>query len=46
MHDFPSQADGVAIPYGVYDLARNEGWVSVGVSRDTATFGVNSIAAG
>jgi DDE family transposase len=45
MHDFPSQADGVAIPYGVYDLARNEGWVSVGVSRDTAAFAVNSIAA-
>jgi hypothetical protein len=44
-HDFPSQADGVAIPYGVYDLARNEGWVSVGVSRDTAAFAVNSIAA-
>jgi hypothetical protein len=44
-HDFPSHADGVAIPYGVYDLARNEGWVSVGVSRDTAAFAVNSIAA-
>ncbi len=44
-HDFPSQADGVAIPYGVYDLARNEGWVSVGISRDTAAFAVNSIAA-
>jgi hypothetical protein len=42
-HDFPSQADGKAIPYGVYDLARNEGWVSVGISRDTATFAANSI---
>ena len=30
-HDFPSHADGKAIPYGVYDLARNEGWVSVGI---------------
>ena len=45
MHDFPSQADGVAIPYGVYDLARNEGWISVGISRDTAAFAVSSIAA-
>ena len=44
-YDFPSQANGVAIPYGVYDLARNEGWVRVGVSRDTAAFAVNSIAA-
>jgi Rhodopirellula transposase DDE domain len=42
-HDFPSHADGKAIPYGVYDLARNEGWVSVGISRDTATFAANSI---
>ena len=44
MHDFPSQANGVAIPYGVYDLARNEGWVSVGISRDTAAFAASSIA--
>jgi len=43
-HDFPSHAKGKAIPYGVYDLARNEGWVSVGVSRDTAQFAVASIA--
>jgi len=42
-HDFPSHAKGKAIPYGVYDLARNEGWVSVGVSRDTAQFAVASI---
>jgi hypothetical protein len=44
-HDFPSYAKGKAIPYGVYDLARNEGWISVGVSRDTAQFAVASIAA-
>lgn len=44
-HDFPSDAEGVAIPYGVYDLARNEGWVSVGISRDTAAFAVSSIGA-
>jgi hypothetical protein len=43
-HDFPSHAKGKAIPYGVYDLARNEGWISVGISRDTASFAVNSIA--
>jgi len=43
-HDFPSHAKGKAIPYGVYDLVRNEGWISVGISRDTASFAVNSIA--
>ena len=44
-HDFPSHAKGKSIPYGIYDLKRNEGWVSVGVSRDTAQFAVASIAA-
>ncbi|MGH3905470.1 MAG: ISAzo13 family transposase [Pseudonocardiaceae bacterium] len=44
-HDFPSHAKGKAIPYGIYDLARNEGWVSVGISRDTAQFAAASIAA-
>ena len=34
---------GHAIPYGVYDLTADEGWVSVGITRDTATFAVNSI---
>ena len=33
-HDFPSDASGVAIPYGVYDRLRNEGFVGVGTSRD------------
>ncbi|HEY7932831.1 MAG TPA: ISAzo13 family transposase, partial [Solirubrobacteraceae bacterium] len=35
-HDFPSHALGKATPYGVYDVAANEGWVSVGISADTA----------
>lgn len=43
-HDFPSHAKGKAIPYGVYDLARNEGWISVGVTNDTSAFAVASIA--
>ena len=43
VHDFPSQARGKAIPYGVYDVTRNEGWVSVGVTHDTARFAVNAI---
>ena len=34
-HDFPSQAEGKAIPYGIYDLANDEGWVSVGIDHDT-----------
>jgi hypothetical protein len=44
-HDFPSQADGKAIPYGVYDLANDEGWVSVGIDRDTGQFAASSILA-
>ena len=42
-HDFPSDASGVAIPYGVYDPMRNEGFVGVGTSRDTAAFAVDTI---
>lgn len=42
-HDFKDKELGKAIPYGVYDLASNEGWVSVGIDRDTAQFAVNSI---
>ena len=44
-HDFPSQADGKAIPYGVYDLANDEGWVSVGIDHDTSQFAAASILA-
>jgi transposase len=43
VHDFPSQAEGRALPYGVYDLAQNTGWVSVGTDHDTATFAVETI---
>ncbi|MBV9943414.1 MAG: ISAzo13 family transposase [Solirubrobacterales bacterium] len=42
-HDFKDKQLGHAIPYGVYDLAADEGWVSVGISSDTAQFAVNSI---
>jgi transposase len=42
-HDFKSLGDGVAIPYGAYDVSRNEGFVNVGTSSDTAEFAVNSI---
>jgi transposase len=42
-HDFRDPKLGVAIPYGVYDLERNEGWVSVGVSHDTSEFAAASI---
>ncbi len=42
-HDFKDPALGKANPYGVYDLAHNEGWVSVGVEHDTAQFAVASI---
>ncbi len=43
-HDFPSDSQGVAIPYGIYDPLRNEGFVCVGTSRDTSQFAVDSIA--
>jgi hypothetical protein len=43
VHDFPDKHLGKAIPYGVYDLASNEGWVSVGITHDTARFAVASI---
>lgn len=42
-HDFPSDAKGVAIPYGIYDLSRNEGFVCVGTTCDTSEFAVDSI---
>ena len=43
IHDFPGDAVGKAIPYGVYDMARNEAWVSVGRDHDTPAFAVASI---
>ena len=47
VHDFvippTAGAGGKAIPYGVYDLQRNEGWVSVGIDHDTASFAVHAI---
>jgi len=42
-HDFPDKELGKAIPYGVYDIDKNEAWVSVGVSCDTAEFAVEAI---
>jgi hypothetical protein len=42
-HDFPGDGVGKAVPYGVYDLTANAGWVSVGTDHDTAAFAVESI---
>ncbi|MFJ9445908.1 ISAzo13 family transposase [Kitasatospora sp. NPDC101235] len=42
-HDFPDRELGKAIPYGIYDLAANTGWVNVGTDHDTAAFAVESI---
>jgi hypothetical protein len=44
-HDFPDKELGKAIPYGVYDIEANTGWVTVGDDADTAAFAVNTIAA-
>lgn len=43
VHDFPQDATGKAIPYGVYDMGRNEAWVNVGRDHDTPAFAVASI---
>jgi hypothetical protein len=43
VHDFVDKQGGKAIPYGVYDVSANAGWVSVGIDHDTAEFAVNSI---
>lgn len=43
VHDFKDKELGIAIPYGVYDLAQNDGWVSVGIDHNTAEFAVESI---
>ena len=43
VHDFPSQAQGKAVPYGVYDVGTNRGFVNVGTSHDTPAFAVESV---
>lgn len=42
VHDFIDKQPGKAIPYGVYDIGANTGWVSVGIDRETAAFAVNT----
>ena len=42
-HDFPNREEGIAIPYGIYDVKRNVGWVNVGVDHETSVFAVESI---
>lgn len=43
VHDFPDRELGKVIPHGVFDMSRNEGWVSVGIDHDTAQFAVQAI---
>jgi hypothetical protein len=43
VHDFPDPALGKAIPYGVYEIARNVGWVNVGCDHDTSVFAIESV---
>jgi hypothetical protein len=45
VHDFPSDAVGKAIPYGVYDIAANHGFVSVGMDHDTPVFATTTVEA-
>jgi hypothetical protein len=43
VHDFLDPTKGKALPYRVYDIALNKGWVTVGIDQDTASFAVNTI---
>lgn len=43
VYDFPSLAEGKAVPYGIYEIIKNNGFVNIGISSDTAEFAVNSI---
>jgi Rhodopirellula transposase DDE domain len=43
VHDFPEDAAGKAVPYGIYDITANAGWVNVGTDHDTAAFAVESV---
>ena len=43
VHDFQDKTLGKAIPYGVYDIVNNQGWVNIGIDHDTAQFAANSI---
>ena len=43
VHDFIDPKLGKAVPYGIYDVARNEGWVNVGIDHDTSEFAVESL---
>ena len=43
IHDFMDKELGKAIPYGVYDVSANQGWVSVGIDHDTARFATEAI---
>jgi hypothetical protein len=43
VHDFPEDAIGKAVSYGIYDLTANAGWVNVGTDHDTAAFAVESV---
>jgi hypothetical protein len=43
VHDFPIPGLGKAVPYGIYDVGDNAGWVNLGISHDTAEFAVESI---
>jgi transposase len=43
VHDFPDKELGKAIPYGIYDLSANAGWVSVGTDHDTSAFAVHTL---
>jgi len=42
-HDFPTLAEGVAIPHSIYDIERNEAYINIGTSRDTSEFACDSI---
>ncbi|KPA12395.1 Transposase, Rhodopirellula-type, partial [Candidatus Magnetomorum sp. HK-1] len=44
-HDFPSYSDGSFVPHGIYDIIRNKGYISIGISKDTSEFACDSLRA-
>jgi len=42
-HDWPSLAEGIAIPHGIYDLSLNKGYIQLGNSHDTGVFACDSL---
>jgi hypothetical protein len=43
IHDFPDKEHGKAVPYGIYDIGKDSGYINIGINHDTGEFAVSSI---